>query len=178
MGAGRLPTAFNAFDVATLGVSAAALLLWIVYPDAGLTGALFLLAAVLQGARLWRWAGIGTWREPLVLILHIGYAFVPLGFLLGAICIFAPGALGGTAALHTWTVGAIGTMTLAVMTRATRSHTGRALAASRLTVVIYAAILSAAALRIAAGAAQRDFETLIEIAGVAWIAAFALFLIE
>ena len=178
MGAVRLPAPFNSFDVTTLGTSGAALLAWIVRPDAGLTGALFLLAAALQGARLWRWAGIGTWREPLVLILHIGYAFVPLGFLLGAVCIFAPGAFSGTAALHTWTVGAIGIMTLAVMTRATRGHTGRPLSASRQTVVIYAAIVSAAVLRIAAGAVQQDSATLTELAGVAWIAAFGLFLVE
>jgi uncharacterized protein involved in response to NO len=80
------------------------------------------VAAVVQTARLWRWAGVWTWREPLLLILHVGYAFVPLGFLLGRISILLPQALVGTAAMHAWTGGAVGVMTLAVMTPATRGE--------------------------------------------------------
>lgn len=178
MGSQRLPASFGRFDMVALLVSGTALLLWIGWPAATVTGVLFLAAACLQGARLWRWAGPQTWREPLLLILHLGYAFIPLGFLLGAVTIVSPGALGGTAALHAWTVGAIGVMTLAVMTRATRGHTGRPLTASRLTVAIYVAILAAALLRIGAGAAPQAYSTLIDIAGIAWIAAFGIFLFE
>lgn len=86
--------------------------------------------------------------------------------------------MAGTAALHAWTVGAIGLMTLAVMTRATRGHTGRALTASGLTIAIYAAIIAASLLRIAAGAFPQVYGNLLELAGIAWIAAFGLFLIE
>jgi uncharacterized protein involved in response to NO len=103
-------------------VSAAALLSWISWPTATATGVLFVVAAVVQTARLWRWAGVWTWREPLLLILHVGYAFVPLGFLLGRISILLPQALVGTAAMHAWTGGAVGVMTLAVMTPATRGE--------------------------------------------------------
>jgi uncharacterized protein involved in response to NO len=111
-------------------------------------------------------------------VLHLGYGFVPLGFLLGAINILTPGSLGGTAALHAWTVGAIGLMTLGVMTRATRGHTGRELAASPVTVTIYGAVTVAALLRIAAGIIQEYYMPLIVVAGAAWGAAFVLFLIE
>ncbi len=128
--------------------------------------------------RLWRWAGPYAWREPLVFVLHLGYGFVPLGFLLGAISIFEPHALAGTAAMHVWTVGAIGIMTLAVMTRATRGHTGRTLTASTLTVVTYAMMIAASALRIAAGAFPQAYGGLLEFAAIAWIAAFGLFLFE
>lgn len=65
--------------------------------------------------------------EPLLLVLHLGYAFVPLGFLLAAVRILAPNLLTGAAALHAWTVDAVGLMTLGVMSRATRGHTGHAL---------------------------------------------------
>jgi len=178
MGSARLSVPFGRFDLATLVLSGAALLLWIVRPEAAATGVLFLVAATLQTVRLWRWAGVHAWREPLVLILHLGYAFVPLGFLLGGISIFAPHALAGTAAMHAWTVGAIGVMTLAVMTRATRGHTGRGLTASALTIVTYTMIIAASVLRIAAGAFPQDYGGLLELAGIAWIAAFGLFLIE
>ncbi len=111
-------------------------------------------------------------------MLHLGYAFVPLGFLIGAISIFAPGLFAGTAALHAWTVGAVGLMTLGVMTRATRGHTGHVLAASPMTVASYGAMIAAAFLRIAAGLFPGAYMTLLELAGGAWIIAFALFLAE
>jgi uncharacterized protein involved in response to NO len=110
------------------------------------TALLFLAAAAVLGARLWRWKGTHTWREPLLLVLHLGYAFVPLGFLLGAMSMLLPGSLTGTAALHAWTVGTVGLMTLGVMSRATRGHTGHALAASPMTVAIYGAMIAAALL--------------------------------
>ena len=174
----RLPVSFDRFDVVTLLVSGGALVLWIVAPMTDATGVLFFIAAILQAVRLWRWEGLRAWREPLVVILHIGYAFVPLGFLLGGISISEPHVFACTAAMHVWTVGAIGIMTLAVMTRATRGHTGRELAASALTVAIYASVIAASVLRIAAGAYPQAYGSLLELAGIAWIAAFCLFLLE
>ena len=103
---------------------------------------------MLHAARLARWAGDRTVRDRLVLILHVGYAFVPLGFLLlGAAALdLVPAAAG----IHAWTGGAVGTMTLAVMTRASLGHTGHALVASGFTQVIYAAVLASALARIGA----------------------------
>jgi uncharacterized protein involved in response to NO len=101
-----------------------------------------------------------------------------LGFLLGALAILVPGSLAGTAPLHAWTVGAVGLMTLGVMTRATRGHTGRELAASPVTMAIYGAMIAAALLRIGAGALPQAYVLLIEAAGAAWTAAFLLFLLE
>lgn len=178
MRAKRLPASFDRFDLLTLLVSGVALLLWILRPEATATGILFLIAAILQTLRLWRWGGQYTWREPLVLVLHLGYAFVPLGFLLGGISVFKPHALVGTAPLHAWTVGAIGVMTLAVMTRATRGHTGHELTASALTVVTYATVITASVLRIAAGVLPHVYDGLLEFSGIAWMAAFGLFLFE
>ena len=174
----RLPVSFSRFDMASLLISGVALFSWIGWPTATSTGVLFLVAAAVQAVRLRRWEGVRTWHEPLVLILHLGYAFVPLGFLLGGMSILLPHSLAGTAALHCWTVGAIGTMTLAVMTRATRGHTGHGLEASKLTVAIYGAILAAAILRIGAGVFPQAYLGLVEGAAMAWMLAFGLFLFE
>ena len=100
IGSERRPVSFDRFDVVTLLVSGMALLLWVVRPASDVTGAFFLIAAIVQCVRLWRWAGVHTWREPLVFVLHLGYAFIPLGFLVGATSIPVPGSIAGTAALY------------------------------------------------------------------------------
>jgi len=133
---------------------------------------------IAQAIRLFRWRGMDAAEEPLVLVLHLGYAFIPLGFLLGAVSILLPGRIAGTAALHAWTVGAIGLMTLGVMTRATRGHTGRDLTAPTSTMAIYAAMVLAALLRVGAGFLPEVQAILLEAAGAAWIAAFGIFLWE
>ena len=173
-----LPVSFGLADKLAILASGLALLAWIAVPEAKLTALLFLAAASALSVRLWRWEGVRAWREPLLLVLHAGYAFVPLGFLLGAFAILVPGSLAGTAPLHAWTVGAVGLMTLGVMTRATRGHTGRELAASPVTMAIYGAMIAAALLRIGAGALPQAYMLLIGAAGAAWTAAFALFLLE
>ena len=87
-------------------------------------GFLLLAGAVFNLWRLLRWRGSATIAEPLLLILHIGYAWLVLGCaLLGLSMLDAD--LPRSAAIHALTAGAIGTMILAVMTRATRGHTGR-----------------------------------------------------
>jgi len=82
------------------------------------------------------------------LILHVAYAFVPLGFLLNAVSAF--GRVPMSAGIHAWMAGAAGIMTLAVMSRAKLGHTGQPLAASIATQAIYAAVIVAALSRICA----------------------------
>jgi uncharacterized protein involved in response to NO len=167
---GRLPVPFNEFDAIVIVTSAATLLLWIVIPQSPATGAALMIAGILQSMRLARWAGDRTARERLVLILHLGYAFIPLGFLLLAA---APFDLVPTAAgVHAWGGGAAGTMTLAVMTRASLGHTGHVLTASRGTQVIYAAVLLAAMIRIAAAFASVYVIPLSVTAAILWASAF------
>ena len=79
----------------------------------------------MQLARLARWAGERTFSDRLVLVLHVAYAFVPAGFVLTGCA--ALGLIPATAGIHAWTGGGVGTMTLAVMTRASLGHTGREL---------------------------------------------------
>lgn len=167
---GRLPAPLARFDVGVIGLSAMALALWVAQPAGQLTAAALGIVGLLQVVRLARWAGDRTWRDRLVLILHVGYAFVPLGFLLASAA--SLGVVAASAGIHSWTVGAAGTMTLAVMTRASLGHTGHALTASALTQVIYAAVVIAALARVAASLFPAWSEPLLHLTVLAWCAAF------
>ena len=173
---GRLPAPFARFDVAVILLSAVTLVLWTAQPSGKITAAALAATGALQIVRLARWAGDRTWRDRLVLILHIGYAFVPLGFLLaGAAAIDLVPADTGT---HAWMVGAAGTMTLAVMTRASLGHTGSALNASAMTQAIYAAVVIAALARICSSLEPAWNELLLQVSAFAWVAAFFGFAIS
>jgi uncharacterized protein involved in response to NO len=172
---GRLPAPFDRFDITAIVVGVGALLLWAVVPFAGITAAALALAAALHAIRVLRWAGLRTWREPLLLALHVGYGFVPLGFAFTACA--ARAILPASPGIHAWTVGAIGTLTLAVMTRATLGHTGRELTAAAPTQLIYAAVVIAAVARILAAIEPRWSRPLLDVSALAWVAAFLGFCI-
>jgi uncharacterized protein involved in response to NO len=173
---GRLPQPPGRFDAIAMTIGIVALGVWIVSVHlavpSSLHGGLLLLAGLLHLARQTRWRPERTWREPLLAILHIGYLFVSLGFLLAGLAELSHGRIAASAGIHAWTAGAIGTMTLAVMTRASLGHTGRALTAGPMTAVIYAGVVLAALLRIGSAFAPELTLVLIPAAGVAWIVAF------
>ena len=107
-------------------------------------------------------------------MLHVAYAFVPIGFLLVSSSIVAPALITATGALHCWTAGAIGLMTLAVMTRASLGHTGQPLTATIPIQLVYLAVVIAAAARIIA-AFDIARAPLLHLAATAWVAAFGGF---
>ena len=170
---GRMPSPFGRFDMGTVAASALALLLWIAAPGAAVTGAALLAAGTMQIVRLFRWAGERTVSDRLVLILHVAYAFVPAGFVLT--CCAALGLIPATAGIHAWTGGAVGTMTLAVMTRASLGHTGRELSASAGTQAIYALVVAGALTRICASVQPEWAGPLLLASGLLWAAAFGGF---
>ncbi|MBN9600428.1 MAG: NnrS family protein [Afipia sp.] len=167
---GRLPIPFGRFDIVVVIVGALVLVGWSVRPAGVATAAACVIAAMLHAARLGRWAGDRTSRDPLLLILHIGYVFIPLGFLLAAAAALelAPASAG----LHAWMAGGAGIMTLAVMTRASLSHTGQRLVASVATRGIYVAIVAAALLRVGAALTPDGQSALLYLAALAWCLAF------
>jgi uncharacterized protein involved in response to NO len=173
---GRLPVPFGKFDMIVVAVSALALLCWAIDANSRLAGAVLAFTGLLHLVRLGRWAGDRTWRERLLLILHIGYAFVPLGFLLNAASAF--GLVQAGAGIHAWMAGAAGIMTLAVMSRATLGHSGQRLTASATTQIIYAAIIVAAVARICAALGPAHYGALLHLAALAWTAAFLGFSIS
>ncbi|MGE0665815.1 MAG: NnrS family protein [Sphingomonadales bacterium] len=171
-----LPTQPRNFDQATLALTALALLAWVTVPSAQLTGIALLVAAALQLVRLGRWRGWRTLPDPLVLVLHIGYLWVPTGLLLLA-CTILGAAVPRTAAIHALTTGAMATMILAVMSRASLGHTGRKLKAGPATVGIFILITLAAILRVIAPLGLLDYQLGVEAAGASWASAFTLFLL-
>lgn len=173
-GRGPMPVAYNRFDLWVIAVSALALAVWAIAPEARPAAALALVAAGLNAARLARWRGMAARGEGLLLVLHLAYAFVPLGFL--AIAAAAAGLVQPVSSLHVLTVGVAGAMMLAVMTRATRGHTGRALTASRLTRLSYASLFAAALARPLADLLPAPW--LMETAGLLWMLAFGLYVLE
>lgn len=170
---GRLPQAFSRFDAVTLAVSALALACWIALPASAVSGALLMIAGLLQTVRQLRWAGDRTFADRLVLVLHVAYAFVPIGFLLSGAAILWPSTWPISAGLHAWTTGAVGLMTLAVMTRASLGHTGQQLVASVPTQLIYLCAVLAALARIVA--AFEPSGPLLYAAASAWFLAFGGF---
>jgi uncharacterized protein involved in response to NO len=176
--AGRteFPVPYNHFDTLAILAGIAALGAWTLVPDHSLTAVAALAAALLHTVRLARWRGWCTWPEMLLVILHVAYAFVPLGF--AAISIGALGFVEERSVMHVLTVGAIAAMMLAVMTRASRGHTGYPLTASRLTAASYAAVVTSALLRPLAEILPAVAASLYAVSGSAWILAFALFCIE
>jgi uncharacterized protein involved in response to NO len=167
----RAPAPAGRFDPAVLAITAVALAMWAIAPEAAASSCFLLIAGIAIGLRLSRWRGLSTAREPLLLILHVGYAWLALGLLLcGVDGIFE--IVPPTAALHTLTVGAIGTMTLAVMTRASLGHTGGPLRAGPITKTIYILVTIAAVLRVLSPLAA---EILLWLASVSWTGAFGLF---
>jgi len=176
-GATALPAPASRFDAAVIAVTAVAVAAWAIAPDGRPTGGILLLAGGANLARLARWRGFACGAEPLVWILHVGYAWLGLALLgLGAAAV-APDQVARSAGIHALTVGAIGVMTLAMMTRATRGHTGRSLETGPWTLTLYALANLAAVVRVAAALAPQQQPLLLGLSSIAWSAAFALFLL-
>jgi uncharacterized protein involved in response to NO len=170
------PAAEGPLDLAILVATALALALWAALPEAPASSWAALAAGLALCWRLARWRGFKTLGEPLLLILHLGYAWLAAGLvLLGLDGIVE--ILPATAALHALTAGAVGTMTLAVMTRASLGHTGRPLSAGPGTKAIYLLVTVAAVLRLLSPLAGDQEMLVLALAGAAWSGAFGFFAI-
>ncbi|HEX6156348.1 MAG TPA: NnrS family protein [Burkholderiales bacterium] len=171
---GALPAPAGRLDLAALAITLAALAAWVAFPGGPATPWLALAASLALGLRLSRWRGLATLGEPLLFVLHAGYGWLVVGFGLLGLSGVVP-LVPHSAALHALAVGAIGTMTLAVMTRATLGHSGQPLSAGGATVLVYLLVTVAALLRIAAPLAGASFLALTWAAAAAWSGAFLLF---
>ena len=162
-------------DPAAVAVLLAVLAGDVIAPESPLAGGLALLAALLHGLRLARWHGHRTLGQPILWVLHLAYLWLPIGLGLKAWWL-----LGGAAIAQNWvhalTIGGFATMILAVMTRASLGHTGRAILADRPTLATYLLVTLAAVIRVFGPAAPwLDGLLGAQLAGAAWIAAFGLF---
>jgi len=174
---GPLPAVAGRLDIVTLATTASGLIVWSLDPAHPGAGALLLAAGGLNAVRLARWRGQAALAEPLVWILHLGYLWLAVGLVLTGLSVAMPGLIPLSAGVHALTAGAIGVMTLAVMTRASRGHTGRPLTAGKLEVLIYVLINLAALTRVAGALLPSVYQPLLLVSTGLWSAAFLAFVI-
>lgn len=159
--------------VATLGALVAALLA----PDSRVTALLAAIAAAVHVIRLAGWYTGKFWSVPLLWILHLGYAWIALGFALLALSAVGVSAAAG-ASLHAFTAGGIGVLTLGMMARVSLGHTGRLLEAAPLMTLAFVAINLAALIRVALPLFfPAAYAHGMMAAGLVWVAAFGLFVV-
>ncbi len=177
MSAGARPVPFGRPDGVVLALSGFAFLAWVAEPEGIVTGALALAAGAANLWRLSRWRGLAARNDALVLVLHAGYLLAALGFLAAGASALSPERVPYAVGVHIWAIGAIGIMTLAMMTRATLGHTGRALVASKATVFAYLCVLVALVARVAMAFVPSLVLPLMHFAACAWAVGFAAFLV-
>ncbi len=169
------PTKIMWLDAASVASVALVLVSYVFGLSGTLTGVAAGAAALLNLVRLalWRWQS--TLDAPILWSLHLAYFWLPAG-LAGIAASLLTGWFSHGAAQHILAVGAVGGMTLAMMTRAPLGHTGRALVVTRPVAMAYLLIAAAAALRgLALGLFSQNYFTVIFLAGICWIAGFVIF---
>jgi uncharacterized protein involved in response to NO len=171
-----LPAPPGWIDTIAVVALLAGLVGWTFFPEFGPVGLLLLFGGALNLWRLLRWRGNATAVEPLLLVLHAGYLWLAVGVGLLGMSVLDDNMLQ-TTAIHALTVGAIGTMVLAVMTRTTLGHTGRPLSADRITSLIYVFVTFAAIARVAATFGTDWTIPLLIASASVWVTAFGLFVL-
>ncbi|MCF6293220.1 MAG: NnrS family protein [Robiginitomaculum sp.] len=173
-GSPRLPVPTNNFDRIVLSLTLIAGSSFTLAPTSLLTAILAGFCAIMHFMRLVRWQGLQVLFEPMLWILHLSYLWIVIGFVLlaaSALQTYIP----QSAAIHAFTIGAFASMILAVMTRASRGHTGRSLIANKWTTIIYISISLAAFTRVAGAVSSQVVYQ--QIASGFWIIAFGAFVI-
>ncbi|MBT2130601.1 NnrS family protein [Aliiroseovarius lamellibrachiae] len=168
------PAPFNAIDRAALAVTLPSLAAWIIWPDHIGVSYLCAIAGVAHLVRWSRWAGWQTRSEPMLWILHLGYLFVPLGFL--AVCLAGLGVPFSPmiGAQHLWMAGAIGVTSLAIMSRASLAHAGRKPVANRAITTSYCLVLASVVLRFFA-AFGASTGSIMAVSALLWSTGFLVF---
>ncbi|MGM0576372.1 MAG: NnrS family protein [Myxococcota bacterium] len=139
--------------------------------------AVAILAGVLNLARMKGWGTRHTLRKPIVWVLHAGWAFTSLGLLLTGLAALTPQP-PSTIATHVLTVGAIGVLTLGMMSRVSLGHTGRPLKAHKAIVAAYVLMLGALLVRaVVPWVAPGAWLPAMHASSSLWSLAFVLFLI-
>jgi uncharacterized protein involved in response to NO len=162
-------------DIASLLLMLAFLVVEVLLPRPTLAAAIAWALAALHALRLAGWHHPGLWRKPLLWVLYVGYGWIVLGFALRGLQLFAP--LNPMLALHAFTVGGIGLMTLGMMARVALGHTGRnVFDPPPVLHWLFLALLAAAILRVPLPLVLPGYYGLwVGLAQGLWIAAFTGF---
>ena len=147
-----------------------------IWGDTHATPWLCALAALCIAGRTRHWGTPAAFRDPMLWILHVGHAWIAVGFLLKALAPLTPGLAAG--ALHALTAGALGCLSLGMMARVTLGHTGRMIAASTGTRRAFLCMVAAGALRVVAPLAPSSYLALLGVSAALWALAFVSFLWE
>jgi uncharacterized protein involved in response to NO len=162
-------------EATVIGAMVAVVIVDVMFPMQPVAAIVAAVAAVAHTIRMAGWHSRLTATQPIVWVLHLAYAWLPVGFALKSLHLFFE--LEWTALwLHALTMGTAGTMIVAVITRAALGHTGRALVVGRPVAVAYA-LLSAATFVRVFGSTVLPYEVSVWTAGILWIGAFALLLV-
>jgi uncharacterized protein involved in response to NO len=177
--ANAIPTArvrsYPLLDGLAIAGSAISLLAVSLGTLSGLTGVLCAVAAVLHLVRLWNWDPLATRRRPILWILHLSYAWIPLALVLMSLASFGIGA-NVILADHAFAAGGIGGMILGMMTRTARGHTGRPLLVGKAEITAYVLVNLAATARVLGPLAwPASYRTMILVSGAMWAMAFVVF---
>ncbi len=157
-------------------VVAALLIADLLQAEGAIVAALAGLAAVVHAARLGLWRPWRTLHAPLVWILHAAYGWIVIHLLLRMMA--AAGWLAPSLATHALTIGAIGGMTIGMMTRTARGHTGRPLKAGSTETAMFLLMQAAALIRVGGGILLPGvFLATVQVSGLLWSLAFGLYAI-
>jgi uncharacterized protein involved in response to NO len=171
------PVSFNRFDALCMGTLIASAILAFTPWQQG-AGIVLMVTAVLHYARLGRWRGIHTTREPLVIMLHAAYFWLPTSLLLMGFALLRPDLYSLNDALHAGGAGAMACMIMAVGGRAALGHTGRTLAAGKVFTIGFSLIWLATALRLIAPVAGNAYLTVLAAATLCWVGGWLLFVLR
>lgn len=160
----------------TATVTACALGAWIIAPQAKLTGVACAVTVCAQTVRLAQWRGWRTVASPAVLTLHVGYAWIIVGFALLVGHVLDSECIGQAAAIHAWMIGGVGTMGLAIMASMIRKHAGCAFAPSTPATSAFVLIFLSALSRLLVELLPDAGAPFTTLSAFSWIAAFALLL--
>lgn len=158
-----------------IGTTATTLLVWLLPSTGWLVLMTAGVAAILHGLRLSGWRTRHVWRHPLLWILHLSYAWIPIGLVL--LGLSAINIVTVSAAFHALAVGSMAGLMVGMITRTALGHTGRPLAAGLPEIVMYGLILSAAIARTAAALVPPAlYQSLLIFSMLCWSATFAVYL--
>ncbi len=140
--------------------------------------ALAALSAVLHAVRLWGWYDHQIWQKPLVWVLHLGYAFLVLGFIVTAYSVIWPKLY--FLALHLFTIGCLGVVTLGMMARVSLGHSGRNIhQPPKILTAVFLLLVAAVLVRFIVPMLDlMSYQASIDLAGILWALAFALFFVR
>jgi uncharacterized protein involved in response to NO len=163
-------------DKITIALLVAASIGWVSGAPGVLTAVLAGLAGLATAIRLAGWNAYRARAVPLVWILHLSYAWIPLGLMMLGLAALGIGS--ASTAFHALAVGSMAGLIVGMITRTTLGHTGRKLAAGRAEVCMYTLIQGGAVARVAAGLAPPEWRGgMLVVSAACWSVSFALLLL-